>query len=144
MPQRRCLGTGHRDMTSVGESPAPSWPTVDDGGQSRKWAIGVCALAAVFLIGGVVGYRIRASQPTVHWHTGTAWSGEFQIATEVDGWSYDIPLSVPWRDNESWRLDGRPDCLPPTGEIVPVRFAETTVKIDGASWRQVVFVDCSR
>jgi len=130
-------------MTNVGESPAPLWPTVADRDEPRRWTLGVSAVGAVLLVGGVVGYRMRASQPTERWHTGTAWSGEFQIITEVDGRGYEIPLSVRWRDNESWRERGRPDCLPPNGEVVPVRFAETTVKIDGVSWRRVVFVDCS-
>jgi hypothetical protein len=48
-----------------------------------------------------------------------------------------------WEDAGGSQHDnGRPDCLPPSGQTMPVRFAEVTVKIGGGGWRQVVFVSC--
>ena len=76
--------------------------------------------------------------------TGVAHSAEGAISIETGDWTYGVPLDgVQWTDaNGAWHEGGRPDCLPPAEETIPVRFAAVEVTIEGVTWRPVVWVSC--
>jgi hypothetical protein len=106
-------------------------------------AIGVLAVAIVAAVGG---YLVGANRSGVSIHTGSAHSEQAQISiTGEDGWVYNVPLDVNWTDaSGAWHQDGRPDCLPPTGEVVgPIKFAATEVTVSGSKVRPVVWVWCT-
>lgn len=74
-----------------------------------------------------------------------ALSAEGAIGIDVGGWNYAIPKDGWWQGTDgAWRSDGRPECLPPTGQLEgPVRFEAVEVETqDGTAWRQVVWVSC--
>jgi hypothetical protein len=111
--------------------------------RARRVAVGVVAVGVIAVWWW--GYRTGESQSPVRWHTGTAYSVDAQIAAQVDGWVYSIPLDVQWEDQTgTWHLGDRPECLPPTGNIASVRFAEVGFKLRDTGFRQVVFVSCKR
>ena len=76
--------------------------------------------------------------------TGVAHSAEDAISIETGDWTYGVPLDgVQWTDaNGAWHEDGRPECLPPAAETIPVRFAAVEVTLEGVTWRPVVWVSC--
>lgn len=107
----------------------------------------VVALVLVALsagaVGAVAGYVVRGRQPAVAVRIGSPHSTPFQVSIQADGWVYDVPLNVQWRDaTGGWHEGIRPTCLPPDGELPPVKFATVNVNGPGPSWRQVVWVDC--
>jgi hypothetical protein len=100
--------------------------------RSTRLAIVGGALLALLALAAWLGYRTGANQPTTHWHYGQANSMERQISASADGWAYDIPLDVPWRDaTGTTHQSGRADCLTPSQHPILVRFAEVHVDIDG-------------
>jgi hypothetical protein len=101
----------------------------------------VVAFVLPVLVAGA--YFLGTTRPMVWTHTGMAQSAEGAISVEVDGWTYNIPLDVEWRDaNHSWHDSGRPDCLLPANVNVPVTFGSVDVTGGGLGWRQVVWVAC--
>ncbi len=76
--------------------------------------------------------------------TGIAHSAEGAISIEAGGWTYGVPLDgVQWTDaNGAWHESGRPECLPPAEETIPVTFAAMEVTVEGVTWRPVVWVSC--
>jgi hypothetical protein len=76
--------------------------------------------------------------------TGIASPAEGAISLEADGWTYNVPLDVPWTDQSGVFHDGdRPACLAATITAdVAVSFAWVDVAVGGSGWRQVVWVGC--
>ena len=102
-------------------------------------------LVATALLAGVAGYVAGGSQSGVLVMTGSAHSGEGQVGVQdADGREYGIPLDmISWVDsNGSLHDRGRPECLPPTGQSKPVKFAAVEVSVEGVTWRPVVWVSC--
>lgn len=103
------------------------------------------AVAAGLILAGCVAVASdRATSPNVTFHTGFPQSAPGAISVEADGWTYAIPVDVFWVDAAGSLHDGdRPACLPPEGATGPVRFASVDVTVEGTSWREVVWVECS-
>ncbi|MBV9097939.1 MAG: hypothetical protein JO079_07770 [Frankiaceae bacterium] len=105
-------------------------------------------LITIFLLLLVAGSAWAGSwwghrQAGTHTVTGLAYSTPFQIGAKAGDWAYAIPLSVPWYGADgAFHEDGRPDCLPPSSQQLPVTFGYAPVTHDGAWWREVVWVDC--
>ncbi len=76
--------------------------------------------------------------------TGEAYSAEGAISIETGDWTYAVPLGgVRWTDaNGASHESGRPECLPPAEETIPVTFAAVEVTVEGVTWRPVVWVSC--
>lgn len=109
---------------------------------SRSFQTAVVAAAIVVVLAAGVGFVIgsRSSAPVLR--TGVASPAENAISVEADGWTYNVPLDVPWTDAQGAFHDkGRPACLP-AGANVPIRFASVDVSAGGTEWRQIVWVDC--
>jgi len=105
-----------------------------------RWAVITIAAA---LLTGAVGFAVGASRSSVVMLTATPDSAEGAISAEVGGYTYGIPQDVSWTDaNGRLHQEGRPDCLPPTGSLGPVRFAAVEVTVEGRTWRPVVWVSC--
>lgn len=108
-----------------------------------KWLIAVAA----GVLGVTVWYGVVGSQPDVRLESNVeCLSAEGTVGCVLDdGWNVSVPLDVSWvgRDG-SFRSQGRPECLPPTGRGLegPVELAWVPVEVDGMSWRQVVWVRC--
>lgn len=99
------------------------------------------ALLAV-LIGGAGGYVIGRSHAG-SLRVGMASPAEGAISAEADGWTYNIPLDVPWTDaTGSFHDSGRPECLGPSTADVEIKFVSVDVSVEGGGWRQVVWVYC--
>lgn len=104
-----------------------------------KWLLAVVAIAVVAMVAFLLA---RASAVTVL--SGEAHSADNAISIFTDDWTYSVPLEgVTWVDtNNTWHEQGRPECLPPSTETIPVTFATVQVTIEGATWRPVVWVSC--
>lgn len=76
--------------------------------------------------------------------TGQAHSAEGAISIETGDWTYAVPLDgVSWTDwNGVWHDSGRPECLPPSEQTIPVTFAAVEVNVEGMTWRPVVWISC--
>ena len=99
---------------------------------------GVTAVAGA--AGGVLATR-HHFDATVRFADGYATASQVSLSTS--DWSYHVPLDVPWTDSEgAWHESGRPECLRASGPIRTLRFATVTAKVDGTTWRPVVWVDC--
>lgn len=88
-----------------------------------------------------------AVQPSnVEIRNGEAHSAEGAISIETSDWTYGLPLDgVRWVDGSgSWHEDGRPECLMPSEQTIPVTFAAAEVTVEGVSWRPVVWVSCEK
>lgn len=98
----------------------------------------------VIVLAGTAGFILgsRNSGPVVH--SGVASPAQGAISATSDGWTYDVPLDVPWTDVQgTFHETGRPDCLAAGANAnVPIAFASVDVSADGNEWRQVVWVDC--
>ena len=98
------------------------------------------------VLAAVGGYLVGTNRSDVSIHTGKAYSQQAQISiTGNDGWVYSVSVDdVNWTDSTgSWHQGGRPDCLPPSGELAaPITFAATEVTVSGVTWRPVVWVSC--
>jgi hypothetical protein len=107
----------------------------------------------VCLVVGVgLGYALGQQDPAMHEAEVSCLSAEGSISCTDDPnpggmvqGDFGVPLDVAWTDTHgSFHLDGRPDCLPPTGRGLegPVGITWVEVEVSGTSWRQVVGVDC--
>jgi hypothetical protein len=108
-----------------------------------RLAVGV--LAVVVLVAALAGYLAGSNRSRISIYSGKAYSMQGQIAiTAKDGWVYNVPLDVRWTDASGvWHDGDRPVCLPPVGEVpAPVTFAATQVKVNGMTFRPVVWVSC--
>jgi hypothetical protein len=105
----------------------------------RNWTVRLLVVGAI-----LVAYYLGTLRPSVQLHSGEAHSAEGAITLEADGWSYNVPLDgLMWRSVSGvLNMNGRPDCLPPTGTTERVRFGAVEMTIDGTTWRPVVWVDC--
>jgi hypothetical protein len=58
-------------------------------------------------------------------------------------WTYSLPTEgVTWTDHQGNVHDGgRPDCLGP-GTSTEIRFAAVETRIEGSTWRAVVWISC--
>lgn len=101
-------------------------------------------LVAVAVLALVAGFFIGARQAGVHFDTGRADStaaGGGSIITE--GWTYGFSSDVLWIDAlDTWHEDGPIDCLPPLSSVEEVPFAWVEAKIEGVTWRPVIWIDC--
>lgn len=108
----------------------------------QHWRV-VGLIIAVALTAAAIAYVTAVRQLGVVERVGVASPAAGAISAEADGWTYNIPLDVPWTDVQGSLHDaGRPDCLSPDPGNVTVRFASVDVGVNGAMWRQVVWVDC--
>jgi hypothetical protein len=100
--------------------------------------IGVVLVVAIAI--GLVAGSWRFG-PSIH--AGMAHSAEGAISVESDGWFYGIPMDIAWTDQQnSFHERGRPACLPPSADLIPIRFSAVEVSAEAVQWRQVVWVDC--
>ena len=124
-------------------------PLPIDGNQSaaavqrhrRPLAVAVVALliAGAGWAGTLWGHHQAGPQQL----TGVAYASPYQISATVDGWTYDIPLTVPWIDADGRvEYNSRPACLPASTKMQRVTFAEVPVSYNGVRWREVVWVSC--
>lgn len=103
---------------------------------------GLAVVAGLLL---VLGYAVGDAGSGTHWREGTAHVGQHQASIVVDDWEYGISDSVTWIDRGgSHHEEGWPRCLDVAAgtSVESVRFAWVDVEADGASWREVVLVDC--
>lgn len=101
------------------------------------------ALAMVLIIVGLIGDSIGERRASVHAQTGSGYSAETKISIKARGWWYAVPTDLHWQSADgTWHEDGRPACLPPTGNVGPIRFGEVSVTEGDTRWRQVVWVSC--
>lgn len=109
---------------------------------TTKVLVGLLIIAA--LTGAAAGYLAGRTLPPAGAvaHIGIALGPtENAISVEADGWTYGVPLDVAWIDGSgSHHGSGRPECLPPNGEYVEIRFY--SVDASDLGWRPVVLVDC--
>jgi hypothetical protein len=89
---------------------------------------------------------VDAASPDRWTGTGMALSAEGAIGVAVDGQDYAVPKDVAWTDVQGgYYEDGRPECLPPSGELEgPIRVTAESVEAAGYERRQVVHVECLR
>ena len=103
-------------------------------------------ISVIFFVGiaAAAGYLIGARRDTVSVRSAMVYSAGSISTAPVEGWTYGIPLDVPWTDaSGSFHQNGRPDCLPPgTALIGPITFGTVDVRGANMSWRQVVWVSC--
>jgi hypothetical protein len=127
------------DMTATQPHPGGAAPPrLVDGARHQPWLTAGLVLVLVGL-----GYMIGTSRGGVSWHTGLAYAAEGQISVTADGWTYSIPLDVPWDDADGGLHYGeRPGCLPPSTDQVSVRFAAVEFSLNGQTDRRVVQVSC--
>jgi len=101
-------------------------------------------LAAVVAVALAVGFLLGTGRSGATIETGRADStggGGGSIST--DGWTYGLSSDISWTDvHGSIHGGGLPDCLPPLSSVEGVRFAWVEVSVEGAGWRQVVWIDC--
>lgn len=100
----------------------------------------IAALVAV-IVAAVVGYLVghRDHQP-VTTRVGVAYASQSQAEVTVGGWSYGIPLNVPWIDSQGeLHYGSRPSCLPANRQS---RIVFGTVNVSAIGQRSVVWVRC--
>ena len=101
------------------------------------------ALGLVIVLAVAIGFAVGKWRFGPAIHTGMAYSAEGAISVEFDDWSYGIPMDIAWTDRQNaFHERGRPDCLPPSVDLIPIRFSAVEVSAQGVEWRQVVWVDC--
>lgn len=118
-----------------------------DGGDTEtfmSWRTFALAAAAIAVVAGSVGYWIGASRHDAFETVGAAHSTEAQIGLQTDDWTYNVPLTVQWTDdNGVWHGGGRPECLPPSDTpLEGIRVTAVPVEARGVRWRQVLVVHC--
>jgi hypothetical protein len=117
-----------------------SWRPV---GLRLRVVVPLATVVFVALLIAVTAYTIGTHRSATHVASGYAYASPVQISASADGWSYDIPLDVQWRDAAgSWHEGSRPTCLRASGNRVPVTFAWVPVHVGQVSWRTVIWVDC--
>lgn len=102
-----------------------------------RWVV---LVVAAVVIGVVIGtWRAGPHVQTGRLDTTAAGDGTAIVGDH----DYLFPGSVAWVGADgAWRDSGMPDCLAPASSTDGVRFAVADVAMDGASWGQVVWVDC--
>jgi hypothetical protein len=127
------------DTTAMQSPPGgPPPPRLLDAARAQPWLA-----AGLVIVLVAVGYLIGTSRGGVSWHTGLVYAAEGQISVTADGWTYSIPLDVPWDDADGGlHLGERPSCLLPSAEQVSVRFAAVEFSLNGQTDRRVVQVSC--
>jgi hypothetical protein len=132
-------------MSDVAAPLPSSWDRARAAGAVRRYRtpLALVAVLALLVAGVAAGNAWGRHQAGTRTLTGRAYSTPYQIGVTVDGWTYGIPVSVPWYDaTGAFHEDGRPGCLPASAQLLPVTFGAVTVTHDGASWREVVWVSC--
>lgn len=98
---------------------------------------------AAATLGLAIGLVIPRLHPTATLRVADGHAAGETIGVETSDWSYSVPRDVSWVDTRgAWHDNGRPECLPADRPIKHLRFATVTVKIEGTTWRPVVWVDC--
>jgi len=72
---------------------------------------------------------------------GLAYASSVQAVVQIGGWSYAVPLDVPWIDSTGTEhIGGRPSCLPAFKQT-SIHFGTVNITVPGgASQRSVVWV----
>ena len=109
----------------------------------------MAAAAACLVVGLGVGYITGQERPAMREAEVTCLSSAGGISCTDDPdpghGEFWVPRDVAWIDSAgSLHMDGRPECLPPTGRGTegPVGITWVTVKVSGTSWKQAVGVEC--
>ena len=111
---------------------------------SRR-SVSLLTAGIVAMLVGLAGFAFGQLHPRVHEEVTSCLSAPGSISCELDdGWTVSVPKDVTWTDANGTHMDGRPDCLPPSGTGLegPVRLGVVPVSMDGMTWRQVVWVAC--
>ena len=115
---------------------------------STRWPMGGVVAAVVCVLLVLAGWAVGRQRPEVHTAEVRCLSAVGTISCELDDdWTISVPLDVGWSSPSGGdHLDGRPDCLPPTGRGLegPVEVSWIPVEVHGRSWRHVVWVTCLR
>ena len=105
--------------------------------------------AACLVLGLGIGYIVGQQRPAMHQAEVTCLSAVGAISCTDDPepghGEFWVPRDVAWTDSSgSLHMDGRPECLPPTGRGTegPVGITWLTVEVSGTSWKQAVGVEC--
>ena len=101
-----------------------------------------CLILAVAFAAFLVGEH---QQRPVTVLTGIAAVGYQEATVTVDGWAYGFEGDgITWIDQQGQtHYGGWPSCLSTPGRAAPITFGEVPVTTpDGATTRQVVWVDC--
>lgn len=108
---------------------------------TRRVPPAVLTLIAAGLLASCATSPARSSQLEVL--SGEAYSAEGAISIQSGDHTYGVPLDVSWTDTDgNWHTRGRPDCLQPSQQTIPVKFAAIEVTVQGVTWRPVVWVSC--
>jgi hypothetical protein len=103
------------------------------------------ALIAIIVIGvgaGTLGYRLgRRDHQAVTARNGVAYASPYQAFAQSRGWTYAIPLDMPWWDSGGTLHEGRPSCLV-SFKRTAIVFGTVDVREARDSWRSVVWVRC--
>jgi len=80
---------------------------------------------------------------TVTARAGLAYASSVQAVVQAGGWSYEVPLDVPWIDSTGTEHEGgSPSCLPAFEQTL-IDFGAVSITVaGGASQRSVVWVRC--
>jgi hypothetical protein len=107
------------------------------------------AAAALLLVGLGLGYIAGQQRPAMQEAEVRCLSAIGAISCTDDPdpghGEFWVPRDVAWIDSGgSLHMGDRPECLPPTGRGTegPVGITWVTVEVSGASWKQVVGVEC--
>jgi hypothetical protein len=116
-----------------------TWMTRPTTARVLRIVAGLLALMSAGALGYLIGNRDRQSITT---RTGIAYSAPGQASVQTGGWTYDVPLDVPWIDSEGTvHFGARPSCLPAYRRSSIV-FG--TVNVPAVGVRSVVWVRCSQ
>lgn len=101
-------------------------------------------VVAFLAVAVALGFLIGTWRSGVTIETGRADSkGDGGGSIITDGWTYGFSSDVAWTDNSnSWHDGGLPDCLPPLSSVEGLRFAWVEAKVEGTTFRPVVWIDC--
>jgi hypothetical protein len=93
----------------------------------------------------VAGYLIGTLRSGSSMHTGRAdVAGDGGGSITTDEWTYGFAADLDWLSRDGSRHEGdQPECLPPGASVDNLRFAAVEVTVEGATWRPVVWVDCT-
>jgi hypothetical protein len=104
----------------------------------------VVLIIAAVICGLLLGWFARSTRPaSVNVSTGRAYASSSQISVSAGGWTYDVPLDVPWRmRGGQWQLGSRPSCLQPKAALQQIRFGWVKFATRGTTDRRLVWVEC--
>ena len=99
---------------------------------------------ATIVLAVALGFLIGSWRSGVTIETGRADStGNGGGSITTDGWTYGFSSDIAWTDaSNSLHEGGIPDCLPPLSSVEGVRFAWVEARVEGSTWRPVVWIDC--